>query len=90
VTTSNGWFEDDREIPLNSGLVAIVGLKGSGKTALADMIAFAAGAELDGENSFIARASEHISGLSVVVQWKMAALMLRSFRISLAATQDCR
>jgi predicted ATPase len=73
ITTSNGWFQDDRQIPLNSGLAAIVGLKGSGKTALADMIAFAAGAKLDGENSFVARACDHITGLGVLVQWQGGA-----------------
>ncbi len=70
VTSSNGWFKDDRKLPLNSGLVAIVGLKGSDKTALADLIAFAAGAKLDGQNSFVSRAEDHISGLGVHLQWK--------------------
>jgi len=70
VSTSNGWFEDDRTIPLNSGMVAIIGLKGSGKTALADMIRFAGGAKLDDENSFLSRAQEHIVDLAVLLQWK--------------------
>lgn len=70
IPSSNGWFEDDREIPLNSGMVAIVGLKGSGKTALADLIGFAAGAKLDDDNSFVSRAEDHISGLAVLLQWK--------------------
>src|SRR3990167_6318767 len=34
---SPSWFND--EIPLNSGLVAIIGKKGSGKSAIADIIA---------------------------------------------------
>jgi uridine kinase len=33
--------------------VAIIGSKGSGKTALADLIAAAAGAEVDQEDSFL-------------------------------------
>lgn len=69
VADSNGWFEDGRDIPLNSGLVAIIGLKGSGKTALADIIAFTAGAQLDEENSFLTRAKEHISGLNSLLVW---------------------
>ena len=50
-------------------MVAIIGLKGSGKTALADLIAFGCGATLDGENSFVSRAQEHISGLSTELRW---------------------
>lgn len=34
--TTPAWFDD--ELPLNSGLVAIIGKKGSGKSALADII----------------------------------------------------
>ncbi len=44
-------------------------MKGSGKTALADLIAFGCGATLDGENSFVSRAQEHISGLSTELRW---------------------
>ena len=69
VSNSNQWFEKDRQILLNPGLVAIVGLKGSGKTALADLIAFGCGAALDGDNSFVARAQDHLSGLSTVLRW---------------------
>src|SRR5206468_3027612 len=64
LANTNGWF-DERTLPLNAGLVAIIGLKGSGKTALADLIAFASGAGLDTERSFISRAIEHIGGLNV-------------------------
>jgi hypothetical protein len=42
IADSQGWFTDD-QIPLNAGLVSIIGQKGSGKSALADLIAFAAG-----------------------------------------------
>jgi ABC-type lipoprotein export system ATPase subunit len=37
----NEWFDNVGEIPLNTGLVAIIGNKGSGKSALADMITLA-------------------------------------------------
>ena len=69
LSATNDWFGEGREIPLNSGLVAIVGLKGSGKTALADLIAFGCGATLDGENSFVSRAQDYISGLSTELRW---------------------
>jgi ABC-type cobalamin/Fe3+-siderophores transport system ATPase subunit len=69
ISNANGWF-DERELPLNPGLVAIIGLKGSGKTALADLIAFASGASLDPENSFLTRAGDHIDGLTVMLKWR--------------------
>jgi hypothetical protein len=69
VSNSSGWFEDDRSIPLNSGMVTIIGLKGSGKTAFADFLAFACGQPIDPENSFISRAGEHISALQMLLQW---------------------
>jgi hypothetical protein len=65
----SGWFED-REIPLNPGLVAIIGLKGSGKTALADLIGFASRAQLDPEDSFLNRAGAHIDGLGLFLEWR--------------------
>lgn len=53
------WFPKER-IEINSGLVAIVGARGSGKTALADIIAKAAGAfeSSSNEASFLQRASQ--------------------------------
>lgn len=47
------------EIPLNNGLVAIIGSRGSGKTALADILAIGSSATspLDLATSFIRRAS---------------------------------
>jgi hypothetical protein len=69
ISNANGWF-DERRILLNPGLVAIVGLKGSGKTALADLISFAGGAELDAVDSFVSRAIDHINGLKVSLEWQ--------------------
>lgn len=40
IIDSNNWFAEEK-IPLNSGLVTIIGEKGSGKTALLDLIAIA-------------------------------------------------
>jgi hypothetical protein len=65
---TDGWFEE-KTIPLNSGLVSIVGLKGSGKTALADMLAFSTGSSIDPAESFYSRASEHLSGMQIDLKW---------------------
>ena len=66
-----------KSIPLNPGLVAIIGARGSGKTALADMIA--AGCDAIGESgrhedqdvspSFLVRARPLIGDSSVSLQW---------------------
>ena len=69
LSRSGGWFEDV-VIPLNSGLVSIVGQKGSGKSALAELISFAAGSwDSEEPGSFINRASEHLAGLGVLITW---------------------
>lgn len=50
--------------------VAVVDPKvGSGKTALADMIALGAGAAIDDEASFLVKAQEHISREQVGLSW---------------------
>ncbi len=44
------WFENTNPIPLNSGLIAIIGNKGNGKSALADIIALSGNVKLpDGD-----------------------------------------
>jgi energy-coupling factor transporter ATP-binding protein EcfA2 len=73
---SAGWAAT-KSIPLNPGLVAIIGARGSGKTALADMIA--AGCEAITENSwredqdvspsFLVRARPLIGDSKVSLQW---------------------
>ena len=63
------WF-DDVEVPLNPGLVSIVGQKGSGKSALAELMAYAAGSWITDEpGSFLKRAGEHIQELRVELDW---------------------
>lgn len=61
------------DIGLNSGLVAIIGARGSGKTALADMIAVGCDAfpEVGNRQSFISRANEdgYLAGASISVSW---------------------
>jgi energy-coupling factor transporter ATP-binding protein EcfA2 len=59
-------------IPLNPGLVAVVGARGSGKTALADLIA-AGGLALSphlNRESFVQRAQEHLAGCEAELTWE--------------------
>ncbi len=76
-----GWFEPV-EIPLNQDLVAIIGPRGSGKSALAEMIAFVGGASLfrfanDIKDTFLYKASQRspanltpITGAALELRWK--------------------
>ncbi|MEI9951644.1 MAG: AAA family ATPase [Pseudomonadota bacterium] len=64
------WLQTD-EIILNDGLVSVIGARGSGKTALADLIAFAADADEDepGDASFLEKAGPLLSGLETEIEW---------------------
>ena len=74
LSRSGGWF-DGVEIPLNAGLVSIVGQKGSGKSALAELVAYAAGSWLTSEpGTFLKRAGEHIQDLRVELNWAGGAV----------------
>ena len=54
----------------NPGLVAIIGARGSGKTALADVVAGGCDAYQESEPpSFLARAAEHLIGARVTLKW---------------------
>ena len=69
LSNTNGWF-DDVKIPLNSGLVSIIGPKGAGKSALAELIAYAAGSwEIDEPGSFLRRADNHLEGTQINIEW---------------------
>ena len=64
TVTDAPWFANG-EVPLNPGLVAIIGARGSGKTALAELIAAGAYAarpaiEDTERKSFLRRASRHL------------------------------
>ncbi len=64
-----GWF-DEIEIPLNPGLVSIIGKKGSGKSALAEIIAHAADSwATDEPGSFKKRAGTHLKNLDITLTW---------------------
>ncbi|MBN7818076.1 TrlF family AAA-like ATPase [Algoriphagus pacificus] len=78
VKIDNADWVTTPEIPLNPGLVAIIGARGSGKTALADMISAGCDAIAPtgwggvNENisaSFLARASSHIVGATTTLTW---------------------
>ncbi len=64
------WIEN-QDLHLNDGLVTIIGAKGSGKTALVDLVAFAAGADEvePGPASFIAKAGYLLNGLEAELEW---------------------
>lgn len=69
LSNAAGWF-DEVEIPLNPGLVSIIGKKGSGKSALAEIIAHAADSwATDEPGSFKKRAGAHLRNLDVVLTW---------------------
>jgi ABC-type lipoprotein export system ATPase subunit len=58
------------KVRLNGGLVTIIGQKGSGKSALTDLLAYAAGKDVSSDRrSFISRASEYVTGASVTLTW---------------------
>ncbi len=64
------WLENET-LPLNPGLVTVIGARGSGKTALADLVAFAAGADeaQPGPASFIEKAGHLLDGLETQLHW---------------------
>lgn len=67
---AQSWFTPV-QIPLNQGLVAIIGPRGSGKSALAELIAHAAGGwSADGGTSFLERAGSALDGQSVLLSWR--------------------
>lgn len=69
LSNSDDWF-DDVEIPFNAGLVSIIGQKGSGKSALAEVISYAAGSwATDETGSFLKRADQHLKDMTVELQW---------------------
>jgi hypothetical protein len=68
IYNSQNWFSDNFELDLNRDLVAVIGGRGSGKSALVEMIAYGAGSADESENSFIQKASQHkesIQGVTV-------------------------
>jgi hypothetical protein len=75
ISNSNKWFEDNKPISLNEGLVSIIGGKGTGKTAILDLIAYAAGSYKCYEEdemkskSFLKKAFKELKGANIKLEW---------------------
>ncbi|MDA1050198.1 MAG: AAA family ATPase [Planctomycetota bacterium] len=71
-------------IELNPGLVAIIGARGSGKTALADVIALGCDATSErlSPASFLTRAQDLLHGASVSLKWETGDFCQRNLDLS--------
>jgi len=70
VSGAKGWIAD-QIIDLNRDLVVIIGGKGSGKTALADLIGYAGGDfDISNKKAFLNTAREHIEGTQLTLEWE--------------------
>ena len=72
IPASNGWFADNFELELNRDLITIIGGRGSGKSALAEAIAYGAGSEDASDDAFLKKATKHknsIRGTMISVDW---------------------
>lgn len=72
IPTSNNWFHEGFELLLNRDLVTIIGGRGSGKSALAELIAYGAGSKDENENAFLKKATKHresIKGTRIILMW---------------------
>jgi hypothetical protein len=80
VTVQDAPWAKTPKILLNPGLVAIIGARGSGKTALADIIAAGCDAHAHDmpEQAFLKRAREHLEGSSVRLDWQTGEYELRT------------
>lgn len=80
VTITGAPWAETPAIALNPGLVAIIGARGSGKTALADIIA--AGCDAHGDRlppqAFLLRANEYLGGASVRLDWVAGTTVTRA------------
>lgn len=71
LSVTNAPWITNGAVELNAGLVAVIGARGSGKTALADLIA-AGGLALSphlNERSFILRAKQHLGDSEAELEW---------------------
>lgn len=72
IPQSNGWFTDNFELELNRDLITVIGGRGSGKSALAEAIAYGAGSKDNSEDAFLKKASKHknsIAGTKIKIDW---------------------
>lgn len=70
-------------IALNPGLVAVIGERGSGKTALADVLAHGAGSPVPhgGKDSFLRRARDHLLNAEVELSWSNGETAARKLSV---------
>lgn len=68
LTKTPAWYQANK-IELNPGYISIIGNKGSGKTALADMISYATQSWNDDKSSFIRKAAKEFSGVEIEIEW---------------------
>ena len=71
VEAGPGTWLKTPKVALNPGLVTVIGARGSGKTALADLLALGAGAmeSIPGPASFIGKAAPLLGDIGVALQW---------------------
>lgn len=70
IGQAGDWMAD-QTIELSRDLVAIIGGKGSGKTALADLLGYGGGDfDSESEKSFLAKAREFFEGAHVTLTWE--------------------
>ena len=72
VQVSDAPWMKPASVPINAGMVAIIGARGSGKTALADFIATGAFAVSDrlSSNSFLRRAEKFLANARAELTWE--------------------
>lgn len=85
VATAPDWF-DPQEIILNQDLVAVIGPRGSGKSALAEMIAFAGGATFFGlpediRDTFLFKSSKRSAANPAPITGALLSLKWRSGQV---------
>ncbi|WCS17758.1 AAA family ATPase [Mycobacterium marinum] len=70
ATPTLPWLTKQPQL-INEGMVAIIGARGSGKTALADLIAHAGNSPhpIEGEQSFLTRAKSFLGSATVTGDW---------------------
>ena len=72
IPTSNGWFVDGFELELSRDLITVIGGRGSGKSALAEAMAYGAGSKDNSEDAFLKKATKHknsITGTKIKLEW---------------------
>lgn len=71
VSNSNDWFSDNLSVEFNENLVSVIGGKGTGKTALLDLLAYATGKNFNDfdNNSFLHKAYKELKGTILKLKW---------------------